>query len=612
MRIKFNGHDEILDILLHGDELSDHFLGAESIDRCPAIFNNLKYSKFIAKGKQGQVFTIQLGDDKKEYIVKKAVDDLYKVVRHTTPFDAIQRTLGDIVDKYEVNTPKHLQVPRELILSINGSDPSKILFPGSTVYDIEKNPARSGCVTSKETAYNQFYKQNSKDFYVGRKFVYPAGSYLCRNENYTEYVNSVLCASILNTGKCVNFVDVLGFSLCTSEPPKPNKVPTPNSFSTDNDNRDLGVYNFTFMETIQGGTISKFLRLPQFNREKDDIVASAVIQTVFAISAMQRIYGVQHNDMHTGNVMYQDLSLQDSVFNGESLRTADYFSYDIDGTKVYFKNVGHIIKIVDFGFASKYSSPFVCRLDVARSGYTQMPGWRDDSYDVLFFIFCLWDVTGYTSLLSRMMCNMLDPYDRPHGSAKAQKIISMLKYNYLQGSDFRPNFAGIAKHPWEYLTDPYVMGNLLTKPVGKIIELGKLTPSDYHPQFFDGNQIPLMLLSEIEIRKMVPEADVVNKKETVSAKVYNYSVKFIDDTSKNILELNDRDLNPISELYNLKNKLISKPLYNKAFFANTLRGKELRARASCLIEFTLKQCKVRDYGKIFRVSDFHDLLEELQ
>jgi hypothetical protein len=206
---------------------------------------------------------------------------------------------------------------------------------------------------------------------------------------------------------------------------------------------------------------------------------------------------------------------------------------------------------------------------------------------------------------------MLDPYDHPRKSIEAQKIIKILQHKYIQNKDLRPNFAGISKHAWEYLTDPYVSGDMLIKPPGKIIELGKLTQSDYHPQFFDGSQIPLHILSSSDIRKLIPETKEIGK-ETITNKVFDYSVKFIEQTSKKILELTERSLNPISELYNLRDKLIMKPLYKKAFFANTLRGKELRARASCLIEFALKRCNVRDYGKVFKVSDFYDLLEELQ
>ena len=611
MRIKFNGHEEILDILLHGDELSDHFLGPESVDRCPAIFNNLKYSKYIAKGKQGEVYTIRLGDNNAEYIVKKAVDDLYKVIRHTSPYDGIQRTLGDVIDKYLVNTPKHLQVPRELVLAINGGDRNKILFPGSTVYDIEKNPARSRCVIKKPLVCTQYVVRNATKIFVGRKFIYPEGSYLCRNENYVEYVNGVLCASLLNSGKCANFADVLGFSLCTTDPPRPNKVPTPNSFDVGDNVRDMGVYNFTFMELIHGDNFAKPPGHGLPTERKHEIYDSTAIQTIFAISAMQRIHGIQHNDLHSKNVMYHDLSKKDIIFNGESLKDADYFSYDIDGTVVYFKNTGHIVKIVDFGFSAKYAPPIVARLDVSRSEYNEIPGWRDDSYDMIYFMFYLIHQVGYTPFISRLMCSMLDPYDRPRKSIEAQKIVKILQHKYIQNKDLRPNFAGLSKHPWEYLTDPYVSGDMLIKPLGKIIELGKLTPSDYHPQFFDGSQIPLHILSESDIRKLIPGTKEMGK-ETVTNKSFDFSVKFIEQTSKNILELTDRNLNPISELYNLRDKLIMKPLYKKAFFANTLRGKELRARASCLIEFTLKRCNVRDYGKVFKVSDFYDLLEELQ
>lgn len=517
MEIRFGDVDEVLHIIERGDELVNYFTSEGTVSRCPLIENNLKDSVFIAEGKQGEVSTFSFGisGDTNEYVVKKTLNREYTIERvgledfeHYSSSDDTM-TLNQIGKRMNVDFFGGMSL--SMFFAINGGDAStRVNVLEDTVKILTKKRDSGKCLTKKSFGVDKWWADRftvvpregdpSKVDHIPHKvetremFLYPEGSYMCGTETYTEYVIGLMCAKLKTSGKCANFIEVFGFSMCA-----------------DSDVEKTEVYDYTFMERVRGSVAKGYTSLraesntPEF---AEDLVDSIVIQTYFALSCMQRILGIQHNDLHNDNVMFQDLDQSESVmFNGEDLTKAKWFSYTIDEVSVYFKNCGPLIKIADFGFAMKYSEPFVGQRSIANGRYAQIPAWRDDYYDLMFSLGDMFGTFGALSpMLYRLYALVFDPYDTVTSYSDARRIQMSLLQLYFQGLG-RPSFTGVQRHPWEYLTDPYVMGKHLTPPPRgeKVISLGTLSPTDFHPKFYNGDHLPSRLYSESEIRRYLPQ-----------------------------------------------------------------------------------------------------------
>lgn len=525
MEIRFGDVDEVLHIIERGDELVNYFTSEGTVSRCPLIENNLKDSTFIAEGKQGKVSTFSFGipNDTNEYVVKKTLNREYTIERvgledfeHYASSDDTM-TLNQIAKR--MNIEFFGDLPLSVFFAINeGNASTRVNVLEDTVKVISRKRDSGKCLTKKSIGVDKWWADRftvvpregepGKVDYIPHRvetremFLYPEGSYLCGTETYTEYVIGLMCARLKTTGKCANFIEVFGFSMCGDSEFELNE---------ETETEEAKVYDYTFMERVSGSVAKGYTSLrPDANTPEftEDLVDSIVIQTYFALSCMQRILGIQHNDLHNDNVMFQDLDrIESMMFNGENLTKAKWFSYTIDDTVVYFKNCGPLVKIADFGFAMKYSEPFVGRRSIVDGRYAQIPAWRDDYYDLMFSLGDMFTSFGSSSpMLSRLYAAVFDPYDTIESYSDAKRIqISLLRL-YFQGLG-RPSFTGVQRHPWEYLTDPYVMGkHLLPPPKGeKVISLGTLLTTDFHPKFYNGDHLPLKVYSESEIRRYLPK-----------------------------------------------------------------------------------------------------------
>jgi len=518
--IIFEDRDEILHLIERNDEISQYFTQSNAVKRCPLIFNNSSSSKFIAKGVQGSVSTFSLGipGDTKEYVVKKSVNPNYVVERKTLSTTKESMTLKEIADRDIHN------IPHELFFSLNGGSGRSIVKNGKSYLSVGMKNEQT-CKSTEPIVYDKWWYE---DFYnakegknmlrsidSGKMFMYPEGSFLCDTETYTEYPMGLLCASLYESGKCANFIEIIGFSMCA---PKVKLSEKP------------AVYDYTFMEKIHGSVRKNLLGHPNFSEE---LVDGIIIQTYFALSSMQRILGIQHNDLHNDNVMFQDITkVPDGVdFDGNNLNDADYFSYDIDGTKIYIRNLGLIAKIADFGFAMKYSSPIVGPKYVADANINVMPAWRDDYYDFLFNLGDMYvSFRNESRLVNVLVCTAMDPWfsadaiENLDDAVEAGSYIYKKLYNLYYQDEGRPSFTGCSRHPWEYLTDPSIMGVYLEEPpVGsKIVSLGSLSAGDYHPSFHDGNEEPLHLFSSSEIERIYRPETVKSSVKISDKKVEKY------------------------------------------------------------------------------------------
>jgi len=487
----FTGGDALLRIIDRGDEMMDYFVSKGVVDKCGDIVKRMKSAEHIASGQQGSVYVYSI--DETEYVVKKTPNYIYIVSAQMYP-SSKPISVDDLWLVYQSMVPEDERLTKEVMTMINGGNQNKLIRQGETFYTIQKGEGWP-CKMEGDFQVETFYFTSDHEKIPRGVFTYPKNSYLCDNDSYTEYAIGMMCSNAFTKGKCANFIKMMGFSMCAVH-----------SGDFDEEGNDIELYDYTFMERVTNDVKSLMTR--------DDLshgmIDSVLIQTIFALSYMQCVLGIQHNDFHMGNVMFIDLDESyDVFFGGTPLNYADYFSYTIDGTRIYFKNQGMLIKIVDYGYAMKYSSPMIGRKDIALGIMETFPAWRDDYYDMQLFM-TGFATTFVTPLVSEMFIRMLDPYSKLDNSslknldAQRRATFQALKSTYTQGEDrgWRPSFTGLAKHPWEYLTDPQIMREYLKPPPegSKIATLGVLNKSDFHKDFFDGNEAPFHLFSKSEIK----------------------------------------------------------------------------------------------------------------
>lgn len=626
--IIFEDRDEVLRLISQGDELIQYFTEHGAVKRCPLIFNNEKSSKFIAKGVQGSVSTFSLGipGDLKEYVVKKAKNTNYKVTRHsvnlTDPRAFI--TLEGMAKQLDLRTPLPNRVPHELFFSINGGNKGAQLRKGNYFYKIENvgGPCKSKefIVYDKWWFDTKWYDPKDKKYKImsvetGNIFGYPKDSYLCESDSYTEYVIGLLCASLAEKGKCANFIDIFGFSLCAPMP-KLGEQPL--------------LYDYTFMEQIHGSVRKN---LDTHKHYGEELIDSVIIQTIFALSSMQRILGIQHNDLHNDNVMFQDIyKVKDDVeFDGQDLKSADYFSYDVDDTKIYFKNLGVIAKIADFGFAMKYSEPILGPNYVANGKVSSIPPWRDDYYDLMFNMGDMYYSFRHKSkLVNLLFCTMFDPWfaadaiDTLEDAREASDYIIEKLYDLYYQNAGRPSFVGVSRHPWEYITDPAIMGKYLVPPPAgsKVVSLGSLSAGDYFHDFHNGDEKPLHLFDTKTIdaiyhpnipKPLSPKFNTEKISDKTNDKYRDVLTNFLDQftelegsgDTKNIgnllLDLND---------FLLKRKGVWKNLTSGSERANSLLRIAKLAIETALKEFDMsKASRVMNASELREIDDLSDIID---
>lgn len=556
-RIVLGSKDDVFRLIDRGDELVKYFTDSNAVSNCDAIFNNMKSSTFIAKGVQGSVSTISLGNtmDKREYVVKKAASPSVMVESHRAKDLLMKLRLTGRVTFEQVGK----RLPEDLLggmsidafYEVNNATKATVVVLHEPLYTIRLRKSYRGvCKTSKPLTAEKFWVSDGVSILMPSSitsprnfgnFVYPIGSYLCSSETYTEYIIGLLCARLFETGKCINFIDVYGFSMCS-----PSLV----------GGESKGIYDYTFMERIHGSIRKNLKNVKMFNsspRDTEDLVDGVIIQTYFAVSAMQRIHGIQHNDLHNDNVMFQDLSkVADAKFGGKDVKSADYFSYDIDGTKVYFRNCGVIVKLADFGYAMKYSQPIVGPEVVAFGDMRQMPAWRDDYYDMMFSLGDMYNsFRGMSDLVNALFLASYDPYvigERlsemtPKEIFSAAEGASKTLDAVYEQEHQRPSFTGLKYHPWEYLTNPSIMKTHLKHPGKdkKIVSLGSLSSSDFHKNFFDGHDLPLHIFTEAELRKVYPSLprSSSSKKSSMSTTSSRSSMSTSSRSPRTIMDIVD-------------------------------------------------------------------------
>lgn len=274
---------------------------------------------------------------------------------------------------------------------------------------------------------------------------------VCENTSQIEYLIGSLMSQLYYDGVSINFIDIISFSTCVK------------------DNR---LIHYTLMELIDTSLLQarKCFDKQNFN----GVIDCILIQTIHAIAVYSKLFNVVHNDLHVGNLFIKMVN-KNMTWKGKKLIDADYYSYVIGDTTIYFEAQPYIIKIGDWEYSVKYSPPIVGSKEVLLTGMIRgsnrkpwMPNFYSENYDLMYFLFTMYNYVSKTHSLLNDMIKWV--FDISKASFITKKMI------FPQG---RPDVENLYKskdrNPVSLLCNAKIMGKFYKKPIDKnIIELGKI------------------------------------------------------------------------------------------------------------------------------------------
>jgi len=449
--------DGILGIIEHHGEMVDYFMDNDRKKGCIDLLASLHGSSPLESGSHGKVYEVE--KDGKKYVVKKTPSTNYDIVTYLHNQPPV--TLGELAKRFAKGR-KGKRFDAYNFYLINLGDQYTVIHP-NTQYLVPFTNPLAPCKLKKMYEVSKFYYVPSGE--LGRydkipsplSFIFPKGSYVCANASYSEHA----IGKILSNTKLSNFLTVEGFSMCSE---------------------GNTTYDYTFMEKIDGTIYDLKSKVKNLNA---DIIESVLVQSLFAISFMNRKFMIQHNDLHLRNLGYKRIGKKSKLLN------YDYFSYIVDKKRISFSNVGFLVKVFDFGLASKFSSPMIANSGIVDGKITDIiPMWGDDSYDLLTFMYAMYvhyrNISNlvtclFAKLLTSSFINKFE-FTRESVDAKAQDadyIVKILLPLFFKPQQIgRSTFVGLELRAWDLLTDQDIFTN---KSQGKL--LGKI--EDYHPEYYD-------------------------------------------------------------------------------------------------------------------------------
>jgi hypothetical protein len=105
---------------------------------------------------------------------------------------------------------------------------------------------------------------------------------------------------------------------------------------------------------------------------------SYLFQGLFAIMAMQEKYKMMHQDLHASNIMFVETPINQN-----------YFRYEWKGKTLITRATPWTLKIMDFGYAAKFSHPQIHSLELfagTKVTYTSFESYYDMRYLINTFI----------------------------------------------------------------------------------------------------------------------------------------------------------------------------------------------------------------------------------
>lgn len=365
-------------------------------DQCDELGKSIKLIKKLGSGEKGEIWLIEKNGVKKPYVMKKELDteDMDKTYVFTFDIDVIN-TEDKLLDLYkELNSIfskrffKDINVERLQRLNRGALNTGILIFPTAIASD---------CKINKEILYDNFH--------IGRLETVEKDGYVCFQLSYTEYLNSLLVSQLYTTGVCFNFVEMIDFWTCGVANHNRTIDFDVNITEIIDETIENTNTHFIFMELLTGMIFGNYLTefdenyyLAEKDGDKEEIkrlkkeYISCLFQIMFALECMQRKYKMMHNDLHHANIFITEID--DQSWEGNLLKDFDVFEYQLDGESYYvspiiLKGKRYLIKLIDFGFAIKYSEPQIFNWNfIERNSYIKdyMVNSYSTSYDLLMVL----------------------------------------------------------------------------------------------------------------------------------------------------------------------------------------------------------------------------------
>lgn len=371
--LKGNGSN-VLKILNTGGGIVE-YLGSES-KLCEFIDNGSIKMKFFAGGAAGQVADIEFpGIGTRKYVVKatKQLKEIINVTANITVQDAWDAGLDDGGFDYKI------------YLTLNGGDPYRLLRVGDAIII----PAfAQECLTASPTVVQDLARPPST-------LSYPAGSYICPQNSYSEYVNSLLAGELIRSGQSIHFINTFNFATCSEEKLPQSYVDILQAKkSYKPELADRYVAQYTFMEKVDT-TLKNIIKNKLVSQSEAE---KLFVQITHAIAVYQSVYKLQHGDLHVDNVFISQVT-SDTQWQDKKILGHAFYKYRVGNTELYLPATSWLAKIADWGLSVKYSTPIVGDGYTIFDGYDQqdgagpwIPNFYNETYDLLFIFNNLYNV----------------------------------------------------------------------------------------------------------------------------------------------------------------------------------------------------------------------------
>ena len=150
------------------------------------------------------------------------------------------------------------------------------------------------------------------------------------NNIISEIIISIIINNINKSTNCINIINTINFMFIHKKA-------------------------YTIMELLDG-PIGELFKDKTLNEEH---YLNILIQIFYGIYILHT-YNIYHNDIHYGNILYKKIKYpngvdnaktEDYLINNISTEFIEYFEYCIEGINIRIKNLGYIIKLIDFGLS---------------------------------------------------------------------------------------------------------------------------------------------------------------------------------------------------------------------------------------------------------------------
>jgi hypothetical protein len=232
------------------------------------------------------------------------------------------------------------------------------------------------------------------------------------------------------------------------------------------------------MEKLDGNIIDIFTKFLNTKINYEDYL-NIQLQILYALYIL-RFNNIQHNDLHLQNILYKQIkspflsdeqnnSIKNDYFiDGVSTQHIPFFEFYIDGIPIKIRNLGYLIKIIDFGYS--YINKNINNKLYKISPKLKLPPTIYSGYTPHEFNF---DIDFYTWILNFMTFINKEKYKQYYIGEKNNEQ----QYNHIINNAIKYNFfENLNKE--NLLVEPHLVYNLNSNIISN---LGIYKDKLYHP-----------------------------------------------------------------------------------------------------------------------------------